>query len=37
MGDFGRAASVVEKISALEVDATHRAEIAELTAALSGC
>ncbi len=36
MGDFDRAASVVEKISALEVDDTRRAEISELTAALSG-
>ncbi len=36
MGDFDRAASVLEKISALEVDDAYRAEIFELTAALGG-
>ncbi len=35
MDDFGRAASVLEKISALEVDDAHRAEIAELATALN--
>ena len=35
MGDFDRAASVVEKISALEVDDAYRAEISELAKALN--
>ena len=34
LGAFDRAATVVEKMCALEVDDAHRAEIAELTAAL---